>query len=217
VQYFSLGTFEFLINPTTEDYYFLEVNPRLQVEHTITESISMTDIVKAQLLLAQGFSLADCGLLDTPRDPRVPPQAHSIQLRITAENVQSDWSLSIGKITSFQFPAGNGIRVDTNLISGHSSVVSADFDSLMAKLIVTASTWKDAVKKAQRALVSGFNRKYVFETLLTAYLDHCRKIHRSLVSRPTSTYFVELLHMQTFSQAIATPNGWKESKHNSLI
>jgi pyruvate carboxylase len=215
VQYFSLGTFEFLINPTTEEYYFLEVNPRLQVEHTITESISMTDIVKAQLLLAQGSSLADCGLLDTQRDPRIPPQAHSIQLRITAENVQSDWSLSIGKITSFQFPAGNGIRVDTNLNSGHLSAVSADFDSLMAKLIVTASTWKDAVKKAQRALVSGFCTKCVCETLLISYLHHCRRIHRFLVSRPTSAYFAELLHIQTFWKVIATPNGLKESKQNS--
>lgn len=152
VKYFSLGTFEFLVNPTTHEYFFLEVNPRLQVEHTITESISMTDIVKIQLLLAQGASLEDCDLSASKRNPQIPPQAHSIQLRITAENVQSDWSLSIGKITSFQFPSGNGIRVDTHLTNGQSAIVSADFDSLIAKVIVTASTWKDAVRKAQRAL-----------------------------------------------------------------
>jgi pyruvate carboxylase len=152
VQYFSLGTFEFLVNPSTEEYYFLEVNPRLQVEHTITESISHTDIVKAQLLLAQGADLQSCGLPIAERDPAIPPPAHSIQLRITAENVQGDWSLSIGKITGFQIPTGNGIRVDTHLVSGHSTVVSADFDSLIAKIIVTASSWEDAVRKAQRAL-----------------------------------------------------------------
>ncbi|KAJ4377732.1 hypothetical protein N0V83_000562 [Neocucurbitaria cava] len=152
IQYFSLGTFEFLVNPTTKEYYFLEVNPRLQVEHTITESISMTDIVKAQLLLAQGANLDNCGLPSAKRDPEIPPPAHSIQLRITSENVQSDWSLSIGKITSFRFPTGNGIRVDTHLISGLASVVSADFDSLIAKVIVTASSWEDTVRKAQRAL-----------------------------------------------------------------
>ncbi|KAF2849541.1 hypothetical protein T440DRAFT_129471 [Plenodomus tracheiphilus IPT5] len=152
VQYFSLGTFEFLVNPTTKEYYFLEVNPRLQVEHTITESITMTDIVKAQLLIAQGARLDECGLPLIGRDPEHPPQVHSIQLRITAENVQSDWSLSIGKIASFQFPTGNGIRVDTHLISSHPAVVSADFDSLIAKVIVTASSWEDAVRKAQRAL-----------------------------------------------------------------
>lgn len=152
VRYLSLGTFEFLVNPDTKEYYFLEVNPRLQVEHTITESISMTDIVKGQLLLAQGASLETCGLPATVRNPEKPPPAHSIQLRITAENVESDWSLSIGKITSFQFPTGNGIRVDTHLITGRPAIVSADFDSLLAKLIVTASSWDGVVRKAQRAL-----------------------------------------------------------------
>ncbi|OCK84644.1 hypothetical protein K432DRAFT_439914 [Lepidopterella palustris CBS 459.81] len=152
IKYFSLGTFEFLVNPSTKQYYFLEVNPRLQVEHTITESISMTDIVKIQLLLAQGVSLNDCGLSDIIRQPEHPPPLHSIQLRITAENVQSNWSLSIGKIQSFQFPSGNGIRIDTHLINRQSSIVSADFDSLLAKLIITASTWPDAVRKAQVAL-----------------------------------------------------------------
>ncbi|KAJ4371772.1 hypothetical protein N0V86_008326 [Didymella sp. IMI 355093] len=152
VRYFSLGTFEFLINPKTKEHYFLEVNPRLQVEHTITESIAMTDIVKAQLLLAQGATLETCSLPNSIRKPEFPPSAHSIQLRITAENVESDWSLSIGKITNFRFPTGNGIRIDTHLISGHQAVVTADFDSLIAKLIVTASSWGDCVRKAQRAL-----------------------------------------------------------------
>jgi pyruvate carboxylase len=152
IHYFSLGTFEFLVNPTTEEYYFLEINPRLQVEHTITESISTTDIVKTQLLLAQGASLTNCGLPETSRDPKSPPPIHSIQLRITAENVQNDWSLSIGKITSSQFPTGNGIRVDTHLLNNHHTVVSSDFDSLLAKLIITASCWPDCVRKAQRAL-----------------------------------------------------------------
>jgi acetyl/propionyl-CoA carboxylase alpha subunit len=86
------------------------------------------------------------------RDPFNPPPSHSIQLRITAENVKSDWLLSIGKITSFQFPSGNGIRVDTHLVNSHSTVISADFDSLIAKIVVTASSWQDTVKKAHRAL-----------------------------------------------------------------
>lgn len=112
----------------------------------------MTDIVKAQLMLSQGCNLSNCGLPSGQRDSAVPPPAHSIQLRITSENVQSDWSLSIGKINSFQFPTGNGIRVDTHLLNGHAPVVSADFDSLIAKLIITASSWESAVRKAQRAL-----------------------------------------------------------------
>jgi pyruvate carboxylase len=175
VKYFSLGTFEFLVNPSTEDYYFLEINPRLQVEHTITESISLTDIVKAQLLLAQGASLESCGLPVAQRNPETPPPVHSIQLRITAENVHNDWSLSIGKITGFQFPTGNGIRVDTHLISGRPAIVSAEFDSLIAKLIVTASSWKETVHKAQRALqdtyVTGVNTNIDVLKAIVAHQD----------------------------------------------
>jgi pyruvate carboxylase len=147
-----LGTFEFLANPQTEDFFFLEINPRLQVEHTITESISSIDLVQTQLLISQGASLKDVGLRDIERDPAVPPKQFSCQLRLTAENVHSGYSLSIGKISSFQFPSGNGIRVDTNLVNGHATVVGSDFDSLLAKLIVTAPRWSQVVAKAKRAL-----------------------------------------------------------------
>lgn len=152
VNYFSLGTFEFLANPTTEQFYFLEINPRLQVEHTITEAISGVDLVRAQLLLSQGASLASAGLSAHTKDPVIPPSLYSCQLRITAENVNSGWSLSVGKINSFQFPTGNGIRLDTSLINGHSATVGADFDSLLAKLIITAPSWDEVVRKAKRVL-----------------------------------------------------------------
>ncbi|KAI5196579.1 hypothetical protein E4T39_07732 [Aureobasidium subglaciale] len=152
VRYFSLGTFEFLVNPRTREHYFLEVNPRLQVEHTITESIATTDLVRCQLLLSQGASLDDCGLTKLTREPKMPPSLHSIQLRITAENVENNWSLAIGKISQFRFPTGNGIRVDTHLVNGHAATVSTDFDSLIAKLVITGSSWNETVRKAQRAL-----------------------------------------------------------------
>jgi acetyl/propionyl-CoA carboxylase alpha subunit len=152
IGYVSLGTFEFLVNPTTQTYFFLEINPRLQVEHTVTETVTSTDIVRAQLLIGQGHSLATCGLPDTPCTPRTPPPLHSLELRITAENVAANWSLSIGKITSFQFPSGNGVRVDSHLVNGHAAIVSYDFDSLIAKIIVTASSWPAVAQKAQRAL-----------------------------------------------------------------
>ncbi|KAF1998492.1 hypothetical protein P154DRAFT_495180 [Amniculicola lignicola CBS 123094] len=158
ISYFSLGTFEFLLNPSTRAYYFLEINPRLQVEHTITEALCSTDIVSAQLLLSQGFDLSTCGLpspstsTSALRDPETPPPSHSLQLRLTSENPTSGWTLSIGKITSFSFPSGNGIRVDTHLHPHHPTIVSTDFDSLLAKLIITASSWQACVRKAQRAL-----------------------------------------------------------------
>jgi pyruvate carboxylase len=138
----------------------------------------MTDIVKAQLLLAQGATLETCGLPTVIRHPDKPPPAHSIQLRITAENVESDWSLSIGKITSFQFPTGNGIRVDTHLISGRPAIVSADFDSLIAKLIITASSWEGVVRKAQCALedtaINGVKTNIPILRAIVAHSDFCK-------------------------------------------
>lgn len=152
IKYSSLGTFEFLLNPQSGEYFFLEINPRLQVEHTITESICATDIVKAQLRLAQGASFEEASLIDLSQDPLTPPKAHSIQLRITAEDPEKNYSLSIGKIQSFRFPSGNGIRVDTALVSDAPAVVTSDFDSVVAKMILTARTWDDVVSKARRAL-----------------------------------------------------------------
>jgi len=147
LEYLSLGTFEFLANPRTREVYFLEVNPRLQVEHTITEQLCGVDLVRAQLDIAQGAALDEAIPHDLPA-----PRAHSIQLRVTAENVHADWTLSVGKITSFSFPTGHGVRVDTHLVSGHPAIVTADFDSLLAKIIVTASSHEAAVAKARRAL-----------------------------------------------------------------
>lgn len=141
-----------MLNPQTKEFYFLEINPRLQVEHTITESICSIDIVKAQLQLAQGASFAQVGLADMSQDPLQVPGLHSVQLRITAEDPEKNYSLSIGKIQLFQFPSGNGTRVDTALHNGVPAVISADFDSVIAKIIVTAKTWEDVISKARRAL-----------------------------------------------------------------
>ncbi|KAM3414209.1 hypothetical protein BST61_g10867 [Cercospora zeina] len=152
VNYASLGTFEFLLNPETREYFFLEINPRLQVEHTITESICSIDIVKAQLRLAQGASFEQAGLDDLAQDPLQPPKQHSIQLRVTAEDPEKNYALSIGKISSFNLPSGVGTRVDTAVVPGAAAIVSSDFDSVIAKIIITARTWPDVVSKAQRAL-----------------------------------------------------------------
>ncbi len=155
------------------EFFFLEINPRLQVEHTITEAICSVDIVKAQLRLAQGASFDEAGFGGLPQSPLQSPKMHSIQLRITAEDPEKNYSLSIGKIQSFRFPSGNGIRVDTALINGAPAVVSSDFDSVIAKVIVTARTWQDIVSKARRALadtsVVGITTNIA---LLRAIVDH---------------------------------------------
>jgi pyruvate carboxylase len=151
--YRSLGTFEFLVSEQREEFYFLEVNPRLQVEHTITESISGIDLVQTQLLLAQGYTLRELGLGPEVDANHPPPNAFSIQLRLCAEDPSNGFSLSIGKVTGFTVPSGHGIRVDTNVdVSGPGLVVGSNFDNLLAKIIVTAPTWEATVRKAQRVL-----------------------------------------------------------------
>ena len=161
VKYMSLGTFEFLANPTTHEYFFLEVNPRLQVEHCVTEMVTLTDLVDVQLRLAQGASLADCLGKRTLMSPRttlaeIPaPEytgTYALQLRLTAEAPRQSFSLSVGKIKSFSLPNGLGIRVDTSLVAGHDCFVTSDFDSLLAKIIVSGNTWWTTVCRARRAL-----------------------------------------------------------------
>ncbi|KAK7949059.1 uncharacterized protein PG986_009945 [Apiospora aurea] len=126
VSYLSLGTFEFLANPDSQEFFFLEVNPRIQVEHTVTECITHADLVKTQLDIAQGVALDALPALAV--------------------------LTSIGRIPNFALPSGNGIRVDTHLVPGAPMVVSTDFDSLLAKIIVTGVSWNDVVAKCRRAL-----------------------------------------------------------------
>ena len=153
ISYFSLGTFEFLVHQSSGEYCFLEINPRLQVEHTITEAISFTDIVRIQLLCAQGAAAAETGVpLANVHNVSPPLNGHSIQLRVTAEDPSNQLSLSIGRITSFRLPFGNGVRVDTALVNDQDNIVGSAFDSLLAKVIVTASSWEATVQKALRAL-----------------------------------------------------------------
>ncbi|KAJ5947853.1 hypothetical protein N7466_000868 [Penicillium verhagenii] len=153
IRYLSLGTFEFLVNEQRGEFYFLEVNPRLQVEHTVTESISGLDLVQTQLLLAQGRKFNDLGL-GSSVDPKAPPPANcfSIQLRLCAEDPSNNFALSIGKITEFHVPSGHGVRVDTHVSSTSPLVVGSNFDNLLAKIIITGSGWDATVRKAQRVL-----------------------------------------------------------------
>ena len=147
LNYLGLGTWEYLVNLEEKRFFFLEINPRLQVEHTITECITGVDLVREQLLLAQGTQDSH----DIPfGDPSKAPSSSSIQLRLCAEYPLSGFSLSIGKVSDAHFPSGNGVRVDSHLLRG--GVVGADFDNMMAKIIVTAPTFEKCVVKARRAL-----------------------------------------------------------------
>ena len=149
IKYKSLGTFEFLVSPTHHEYYFLEINPRLQVEHTITETITSTDLVHLQIQIADGRTIEDLGL-DIPRDDAELPTSVAMQLRVTAEDPRNGFSLSIGRINHLALPGGNGVRVDTHIELG--TLVSSDFDSLLAKVIVHGPDYLTTIAKGLRAL-----------------------------------------------------------------
>ncbi|TDO50535.1 biotin-dependent enzyme [Kribbella sp. VKM Ac-2527] len=150
VSYRGLGTFEFLVG-STGSCVFIEANPRLQVEHTVTEEVTGVDLVGAQLAVAGGTTLAELGL----NQERVPaPHGRAIQVRVAAESIAADGvaRASSGTVAVFQPPTGPGIRVDTHCYSGYG--INPAYDSLLAKVIVhAASADMDVLaRKADRAL-----------------------------------------------------------------
>jgi acetyl/propionyl-CoA carboxylase alpha subunit/acetyl-CoA carboxylase carboxyltransferase component len=149
VNYQSLGTFEFLVGPDGEDFAFIEANPRLQVEHTVTEEVTGVDLVQAQIELAFGRSLVEIGVT-----PNTRPRGYAIELRINAESMAPDGNArpSSGTVAVFEPPSGQGIRVDAFAYSGYAT--NPRFDSLLGKLIVHSASpdFADALRKASRAL-----------------------------------------------------------------
>ncbi|WP_420392354.1 carboxyl transferase domain-containing protein [Acuticoccus sp.] len=153
-RYRSLGTFEFLM--TTEgadagEIFFIEANPRIQVEHTVTEEIFDLDLVRLQLEIARGASLYDLGL---SQDALPAPRGHAIQMRVNMERMDGEARArpSSGTITAYEPPGGRGVRVDGFAYAGYRP--STSFDSLLAKVVVHSvqSEFADAVIKAARAL-----------------------------------------------------------------
>lgn len=132
VSYQNLGTFEFLVDVANDALYFIEANPRLQVEHTVTEAITGLDLVGLQLAIAAGSSLPSLGLGEAPP----PVRGSAVQLRINAETMQEDGHARVsgGTVTRFELAQGAGVRVDTSVSAG--DALNPAFDSLLAKLIV---------------------------------------------------------------------------------
>jgi acetyl-CoA carboxylase, biotin carboxylase subunit len=144
VRYRNAGTVECLLDPTTGEFFFLEMNTRLQVEHPITELIHGIDLVEQQLRIASGLAPS----VDLP----TPISGHAIELRINAEDPKR-FLPGPGRVTAWTEPVGAGIRVDSGYAEG--TTVTPFYDSLMAKLIVYGSDRTDAIEKA-RAAVDGF-------------------------------------------------------------
>jgi acetyl/propionyl-CoA carboxylase alpha subunit/acetyl-CoA carboxylase carboxyltransferase component len=151
VSYGSLGTFEFLVDATTGRHVFIEANPRLQVEHTVTEEVLGIDLVQAQIRLAGGESLTDLGL-DQAAVPA--PRGVAVQCRVNLETMQPDGTVRPGGgvLGVFEVPSGPGYRTDSFGYAGYRTATS--FDSLLAKVIVHSPSprLEDALRKADRAL-----------------------------------------------------------------
>lgn len=147
VHYQNAGTVEFLV--TKDNFYFIEVNPRIQVEHTVTELITGVDIVRSQILVAQGANLhAD---LHLPEQKDLTMSGYAIQCRVTTEDPENNFMPDTGKILTYRSPGGSGVRLDGgNTYAG--AVVTPYFDSLLVKACVHARTFQNTVDKMIRVL-----------------------------------------------------------------
>ncbi|WP_285724562.1 acetyl/propionyl/methylcrotonyl-CoA carboxylase subunit alpha [Psychromicrobium xiongbiense] len=164
--YVGVGTVEYLLD-ASGTLSFLEVNTRLQVEHPVTEETSGLDLVVAQLLVAAGEPLA------VTEDPK--PRGHSLEFRINAEDPGRGFLPSPGVVTVFEAPSGPGVRVDSGVRSG--SLVPGQFDSLMAKLVVTGADRQQAIRRARRALrefrIQGVASVLPFHRAVLEQADFC--------------------------------------------
>jgi acetyl-CoA carboxylase, biotin carboxylase subunit len=140
VKYLGAGTIEFLLDKN-KNFYFMEMNTRIQVEHPVTELVTDTDLIKEQINVASGKKLSI---------KKVKMRGHSIECRINAEDPNHDFRPSPGKITSVHFPGGNGIRIDSHVYADY--VIPQFYDSMIAKLIVYAKTRDEAIDKMYSAL-----------------------------------------------------------------
>ena len=148
--YLNAGTVEFLQDADTGSFYFIEVNPRIQVEHTVTECVTGIDLVKAQIRIAGGARIGTS-------ESGVPPQdeirlaAHALQCRVTTEDPENNFIPDYGKVTAYRSPAGFGIRLDAGT-AYTGAIITRSYDSLLVKVTAWASTPEEAIARMHRAL-----------------------------------------------------------------
>jgi acetyl-CoA carboxylase, biotin carboxylase subunit len=177
VNYQTAGTIEFLLDED-ENYYFMEMNTRIQVEHPITEQITGIDLIVEQIRTAAGEELRTA-------QHQVVPRGHAIECRINAEDPNHNFRPCPGRITSLNLPGGLGVRVDTHVYAGY--VIPPYYDSLIAKLIVHAETRAQAVRRLQRAL-----DEFIIEGIANSIPYHIQVVNDpAFVSGNFNTSFVE--------------------------
>ncbi len=148
--YRNAGTVEFLYDVDAKKWYFIEVNPRIQVEHTVTEMVTGIDLVRSQILVAQGYKLHDEPLA-LPKQVNVPLYGAALQCRVTTEDPEKNFAPDYGKLTTYRSPAGFGIRLDGGTAYA-GAVLAAYYDSLLVKVTAWGSKLPEACQRMDRAL-----------------------------------------------------------------
>jgi len=175
VSYEGVGTVEFLVDKH-RNFYFMEMNTRIQVEHPITEEVIDYDLIREQIKVAAGVAISGKNYF---------PTMHAIECRINAEDIQNNFRPCPGKITTFHAPGGHGVRLDTHAYAGY--VIPPNYDSMIAKLITVAQTREEAIAKMHRAL-----REFVIDGVKTTIPFH-RKLmkNKDFIEGNYTTKFLE--------------------------
>src|SRR6476660_4396674 len=148
--YVNAGTVEFLLDLDRQEFFFIEVNPRIQVEHTVTEVVTGVDLVKSQILIAQGHTLHEAPVSVPPQD-QIKTNGYAIQCRITTEDPENQFIPDYGRITTYRSPGGFAIRLDGGNGFG-GAVITPYFDSLLVKLTTWGPSFEETIKRTDRAL-----------------------------------------------------------------
>jgi len=179
IGYEGAGTVEFLVDKD-RNFYFMEMNTRIQVEHPITEQVIDYDLIREQILVAAGVPISG---------KNYEPKLHSIECRINAEDPYNNFRPSPGKITTLHMPGGHGVRLDTHVYSGYT--IPSNYDSMIAKLITTAQTREEAISKMKRAL-----DEFVIEGVKTTIPFHRQLMdHPDYIAGNYTTKFMESFEM----------------------
>jgi acetyl-CoA carboxylase biotin carboxylase subunit len=183
IKYEGAGTVEFLVDKH-RNFFFMEMNTRIQVEHPITEEVVNYDLIREQILVAAGVPISGKNYY---------PKMHSIECRINAEDPYNNFRPAPGEITTFHAPGGHGIRIDTHVYAGY--MIPPNYDSMIAKLITTAQTREEAINKMKRAL-----DEFVIEGVKTTIPFHRQLMdHPDYISGNYTTKFMEDFIMEAKS------------------
>jgi pyruvate carboxylase len=185
VRYQSAGTVEFLVDREREGFYFIEVNPRIQVEHTVTEMVTGIDLVRSQILIAQGHNLHKRPLA-IPKQPAIATNGVALQCRITTEDPENHFIPDYGRVSTYRSPGGFAVRLDGGNGFG-GAVITPYFDSLLVKMTTWGQTLDEAVRRADRSL-----REFRIRGVKTniAFLGNLI-LHPTFMSGKATTEFVD--------------------------